>query len=212
MGLNSFLEDMSSKGLYFLYGEAASGKTTIIKIACIDKIKKGKRVLFIDAEKGFSIDRFKQLAGDNYKDYLKNLLLIKVNSFKDQQIKIKNLEDFIKKQDISLIALDTISYYYRTLFKSKPDLAKAMLISQLKILKAISKKIPVLITSQVYEDIKKNKIKAVAYDLIDNYPDVIIRLEKNPRTFIKERPKSEKVTFEIVDQGILGSFAIILSS
>lgn len=205
MGLNSFLQNMSENGLYFLYGEAASGKTTIIKIACIDRIKKGKRVLFIDAEKGFSIDRFKQLAGDNYKDYLKNLLLIKVNSFKDQQIKIKSLEDFIKKQDISLIALDTISYYYRTLFKSKPDLAKAMLISQLKILKTISKNIPVLITSQVYKDIKKNKIRAVAYDIIDKYLDVIIRLEKNPRIFIREKPKGEKITFKIVDQGILFS-------
>nr|MBI4156193.1 hypothetical protein [Candidatus Woesearchaeota archaeon] len=205
MGLNSFLKDMSSNRLYFLYGEAASGKTTIIKIACIDQIKRGKRVLFIDAERGFSIDRFKQLAGENYKDYLKNLLLIKVNSFKDQQIKIKNLEDFIKKQDISLVALDTMSYYYRTLFKSKPDLAKAMLISQLKILKNLSKKMPVLITSQVYKDIKKNKIRAVAYDLINNYPDRVIRLEKNPRMFIMEKPKDEKITFDIVDQGILFS-------
>lgn len=200
-----FLEDIFERenGFLCFYGEAATGKTTLMKLGCIKKLEKGKKVLFIDTENSFSVDRFKQLAGKDYENLLKNLMIFRIKSFKDQQLKINNLRKFLKSEKICLVAVDTISYYYRTLFRSKPDLAKLMMKSQLKILKDISKDILILITNQVYGDINKNRVEAISGKTIGEYCDNIIRLEKSPREIIFEKPEGKKILFKIVEEGIV---------
>ena len=47
-----------------IYGVAGSGKTTIAKLVAIEEAKKSK-VMFIDTENVFCVERFKQLIGDN---------------------------------------------------------------------------------------------------------------------------------------------------
>lgn len=203
MGQIGALEGVYSKnkGFSCFYGESASGKTTMVKIGCIKKLE-SQKVLYLDTENGFSIERFKQIAGKNYEELLKKLLIFKIKSFKDQQLKINNLDRLISEEDISLVIIDTISYYYRTLKASKPTLARSMMISQLRTLKEISKKIPVLITSQVYSDLNDNKIKSIAAGLISNFCDVIIKLEKNPRKIIFNSPNIN-VNFKIVNEGVV---------
>ena len=188
---------------FILWGPPGSGKTTIMKMGGILRLKNNQKVLFMDTENGFSIERFKQIAGENYEDLLKNLLIFRIKSFKDQQVKINQLSKFLEIEKISLIILDTLNYYFRTLLKSKPDLAKSMMRSQLRTLSNISKNIPVMVTSQVYQDLKDNKFKAFGERTINSYSDNIVRLEKEPRKIIIEKPVLEENMFKIVDEGII---------
>ena len=199
-----FLEETlgKNKGFFCFYGESATGKTTAMKMGCIKKILEDKKVLFIDAERGFSIDRFAQLAGENYEDLLKNLFILKVKSFKDQQVKINNLAKLIESEKISLVVVDTISYYYRTLFRSKPDLARLMLKSQLRTLKEISKKILVLMTNQVYSKIDGDGVNAISGKTIEDYCDGVVRLERDPRKIFFEKPNEPEERFMISEVGI----------
>ena len=57
-----------------IYGPAGSGKTNFCMLACVSQAKKANKVIFIDTEGGFSIDRFKQIAGEDYENVLKGSL------------------------------------------------------------------------------------------------------------------------------------------
>ena len=184
MVFNTFDEDLNlvlngnKQEISLIYGAAGTGKTTFCYIASVKKTNNGK-VIFVDTEDGFSLERFEQIAGENYKKLLDSMLVFRVNSFKDQQSKIKNLLNIIKKTKVSLIIIDTMSSYYRRMVKSKPELANKMLNSQLRILKYIAIQIPVIITSQVYTDIENNKISLVGSNIVKNYHKNLIKLQKN---------------------------------
>src|SRR3989344_9107134 len=91
-------------GMNLVYGEGATGKTTIALMLTKDYSKFGK-VIFIDTENGFNFDRFKQISQDDYENCLKNILIFKIKSFQDQIKTIKSLTDV---ENISLIVLDSL--------------------------------------------------------------------------------------------------------
>ena len=47
------------------FGEPASGKNTVCIIASVSTLREGLAVIYIDSE-GFSIERFRQIAGTRY--------------------------------------------------------------------------------------------------------------------------------------------------
>lgn len=193
------LDSFSKFGCFtVLYGPASSGKTTLCLLAAIEQAKNKKKVIFIDTENSFPVERFKQLS-DNM-EILDFIIIIKANNFKSQQEKIKFLLELIKKNKISLVIIDTIGCHYRRLLKHNHELANAMLKSQLNILKSIAKYIPVLITNQVYSDLKGD-FNIVSGNLIKNYAPLLIKLQKNPRKLILENEKKEFL-FEIRNEGI----------
>ena len=49
-----------------IYGPSGSGKTNVAILAALESAEKGK-VIFIDTEGGFSIERAKQLFSNSYK-------------------------------------------------------------------------------------------------------------------------------------------------
>ena len=53
-----------------IYGPAGCGKTNFCMLAAVSQAKKSNKIIFIDTEGGFSADRFKQIAGDDYENYL----------------------------------------------------------------------------------------------------------------------------------------------
>ena len=62
-------------------GPPGSGKTNFCILAACSLARKGNKVLFIDTEGGFSVERIKQIVGENYEDILKNILLLDPTSF-----------------------------------------------------------------------------------------------------------------------------------
>ena len=71
--LNEFF-DLNS-GINLVYGEAATGKTTLALMLACD-FSKFSKVIFIDTENGFNFERFKQISQEYYEKCLKNILKI----------------------------------------------------------------------------------------------------------------------------------------
>jgi len=197
-----------------IYGPAASGKTTLCLLAAISAAKEGK-VIFIDSEGGFSVERLKQLA-KNYKEILEKIFLLKPTTFDEQtkafELLNKAIQDDFQNR-FKLIIVDTISMLYRV--KKEDEDIKELnrkLSYQINLLSQIARKknMPVIITSQVYSDFEdKNSVKLVGGDIIKYSSKCIIELEnvaqnKKRAILIKHRSlPMREVEFEIVSDGII---------
>ena len=69
-----------------IYGPGGSGKTNLCVLVAVSQAKKGNKVIYVDTEWGFSIDRVKQILGEKEKleEVLKNIFLLKPNSFEER--------------------------------------------------------------------------------------------------------------------------------
>ncbi|MFH1500865.1 MAG: DNA repair and recombination protein RadB [archaeon] len=205
-----------------IYGPAGSGKTNLCVLVAASQAKKGKKVIFIDTEGGFSVDRFKQVAGEKYEEALKNILLLKPVSFEEQE---KAFGKMLKElRNVSLIVVDGMTMLYRLeLADVKEDESKVRVINsnlarQLRILAEIArnKLIPVIVTNQTYSEFlseedfragKKPGAKMVGGDLLKYWSKCIIELQqegKNRKAILKKhRSMQEKeLSFYITNSGI----------
>ena len=190
--IDEFLKEYSL--ITTIYGQASTGKTTLAMLAAINQTKQKKKVIFVDTENGFSLERLKQLTPD-YKEILKNISVIRPRTFEEQEKVILNLPK------ASLIIIDTISQFYRMKLKEDNYLTNKSLDKQLRKLKEISKEIPIIINNQVYSDINGN-VNIVGGDMLRNWSDTVIKLEKNPRKLKVEKPDKKEFLFEIEEEGI----------
>jgi len=197
MDLNDILKDC--KEIICFYGEASSGKSLFCFLAMLEKLKEKKKVIFLDIGNSFSLDRFKQLAGEDYENLLDNLLFFKVKNFKDQQLKIKGLKELVKKSKASLVILDSLVFFYRRMVKTRSELSNGMLKSQINYLKDIVKEVPVLVTSEVYLGLKSKQLEPIGGSIIKNNCK-LIKLEKKPRKLILD---DKEIFFNIVEKGIV---------
>lgn len=224
--LNKWLYGGYEKGIVtMIAGSPGSGKTNMSILAACSQAKKGNKVIFIDTEGGFSSDRVKQIVGENYEEILKNILLITPADFNEQQKVFKTLNNYLKKEQISLIVVDGMAMLYRLeLGDARQDGDNTIrevnleVARQMKLLAEISKnqQIPVVVTNQVYmgylseEDWKKGmerEVNIVGGDLLQYWCKCIIELrnEKGKRRAIlkKHRSQPEKeMGFEIRNEGI----------
>ena len=68
------------KGINLIYGESATGKTTLALQESLRFAKENKRVLYVDTENGFSVERLKQM-DDNYREALNKIFLVQPKNF-----------------------------------------------------------------------------------------------------------------------------------
>jgi DNA repair protein RadB len=197
-----------------LYGGAGTGKTNLCLLAAVSQAKKGKKVIFIDTEGGFSVERVKQIAdGENVEDVLKNILLLKPTNFAEQK---KSFETLLKelKKEVSLIVVDGMTILYRLDFadareKDEKEVQKinSELVRQIKTLAEIARKkeIPVLVTNQVYS--WEDESRRVGGDILKYWGKCLIELvnDKGRREvrLVKHRSLAEKsLTFVIDNKGV----------
>ena len=207
-------------------GPPGSGKTNFAVLVSCSQAKKKNKVLFIDTEGGFSIDRIKQIVGKDYKDYLENIILSQPTSFEEQKKLFVKLLEQIKKEHIKLIIVDGMAMLYRlelgdAVRSGEDEKIKDVnreVAEQMRILAEISRKqkIPIIITNQVYneflseEDWKKGaerQTNIVGGDLFKYWSKCIIELKqdkgKRKAILIKHRSLPEKeFSFEIRSEGI----------
>lgn len=182
-----------------IYGEGGTGKTTLCLLAAINHAINNKKVIFLDSENNFSTERFNQLLNKRNNECIKNILILKIKNFNLQHSQIKSLEGI---KNISLIIIDSLTHYYRRLHSREPEIAKAMLARQLKILSNIAQTgIPIIVTSQVYSDFNNN-INPLGREILSKFSSKIIKLEKDPRKLILEKPDKKESKFEIINEGI----------
>ena len=94
-----------------VYGPSGSGKTTLCILAAVSVAKRGKKVIFIDTEGGFSPERMAQISPD-YKKLLDNIIFLRPSSFKEQKNDFEKLKDLVNDK-IGIIIVDTIAMLYR---------------------------------------------------------------------------------------------------
>ena len=192
--------DGYGKEISLIYGPGASGKTTLVKLAAMGQLKLGKKVVFVDTENSFSVDRFMQLCGPNYLYYLNRLLLLKANGFDEQ---CRRIDSLIRLVDIDLIVIDSLGIHYRKEVRNNPKEINTKMDRQLRILTEITRKgIPVLITNQVSQNPETGEIKSVGGDMVKNWVKRLIELKKDPRRIFLIRPEERSAEFEIVNEGI----------
>ena len=163
-----------------LYGPAGSGKSNFCMIAAAEQARNGKKVIFIDTEGGFSVDRLSQVGDESL---MKNILVLKATSFSEQKEIFnrlfeellenksyskyaRHMKESVPKKDIGLMIVDSIAMLYRLEMgnargegdESKINSINRGLAWQLKVLSEISRKknIPIIVTNQVYSDFVKN--------------------------------------------------------
>jgi len=207
-----------------IYGPAGSGKTNLCLMATVAQASKGKKVIFVDTEGGFSLSRLNQLASH---EVMKNILLFKVTNFNEQTETFSKLLNLLKK-DIGLVVVDSMVMLYRLEIgeanqeknTSKIYEINEALAKQMRILNEIARKkqIPVIITNQVYSEFlnkedfesgKEKRVSMVGGDILKYWSKCIIELqnigENRKRAILKKhRNIPEKYfIFNIFDKGII---------
>jgi DNA repair protein RadB len=210
--LDALLEGGFEGGaITLLFGEAGSGKTNICLQVASMVAASGKKVIYIDTE-GVSLERLKQIAGDNYEEVMKNILFFEPHTFDDQE---KFVEKAVKLAESSLevgvMILDSATIHYRLTRNDEEKGIRKSLSPQLaKLLAAArSKDIPIILTSQVYTDIQKDTFEPLGGHVLLHNAKAIIRLDKagtsaRRAVIIKHRHLEEgkKADFRLTNEGV----------
>ncbi len=223
--LNKWLHGGYEKDVItMLAGPPGSGKTNFVILAACSQASKGNKVLFMDTEGGFSVDRVRQIVGDDYEEVLKNIFLLEPTDFEEQKKDFSLLLNKIKKEHVGLIVVDSMTSLYRLElgeFRKNESKIKELnwkVAEQMRTLAEISRKqkIPVILTNQVYsgflseEDLKKGvkrEANIVGGDLLKYWSKCIIELQienrKRIAILLKHRSMpSKELNFEVRDKGI----------
>jgi DNA repair protein RadB len=218
--VNSLVRGLEPRSLTSLYGAPGTGKTNLCLLAAVDCVKSGGRVVYIDTEGGFSLERLRQIT-NMHQDVLDRTALIEPRDFQEQRRAIRELE----KHQVELFVVDSMVAMYRLEYAEKNEAGKPgyeagravleanrELSRQLSVLSGLAreKKVPVLVTAHTFRHWETGLNEIVGGDAIKYWSKVIVYLEKTGRmserkaTLIKHRylPEWGSVKFSIVNEGI----------
>ncbi|NYT06983.1 MAG: DNA repair and recombination protein RadB [Methanomicrobiales archaeon] len=191
-----------------LYGGPGSGKSVLCIIAAVSCLRAGKGVIFIDTE-GFSIERFRQVAGDDAEALARDLILYEPHDFEQQGIMITGIGKHVAGGRIGLIVMDSATGLYRTQLDRGTDTMQRLSRQIIHLLGYARKHtIPVLITNQVYMDIQRNVFIGLGGTALAHISKVIVRIDRlnGTRRAVLEkhrsRPGGGSFAFDIVERGI----------
>lgn len=196
---------LERKTITQLFGEPGSGKSTLCLLAVVAVLRSGMKVIFFDTE-GFSVERFRQLAGPDAETIAERLFIFEPSDFERQGLMIAESERLMKKGDIGLLAMDSATALYRTELGATRD-AQRRLARQMVHILGLAKKfdIPVIITNQVYVDVETDEYRGLGGTSLLHISKVIVRVEKKDgvrrATLVKHRSLPEGAFFDFVITG-----------
>ncbi|MFB6199257.1 MAG: DNA repair and recombination protein RadB [Candidatus Nanohaloarchaea archaeon] len=195
-----------------VFGESGSGKTQLCVQAAAETAKDGGNVIYIDTEKGFSPERFKQIASE---EELERLSFKEPIDFSQQKEAIESLEAKAEEIQPELIVVDSLVSLYR--LKAKGDQVQEVnqeLSRQLSQLSKVARKhdIPVLVTNQVYTSFDENELELVGRDVPRYWSKCLLKLSKQDEGIRKAEiekhrsmPEGKNTRFKIVKEGLAQS-------
>lgn len=201
---------LERKTLTQFVGEPAAGKTTLCLIAAAACLRAGLTVVWIDTE-GFSVERFRQVAGDAAETLAGRLVLYEPVDFVQQGSMILDADRVLKTNKVGLIVMDSATALYRTELDRGRDAMQA-LTRQMLMLLGYAKRydVPVIITNQVYVHTPTNRYAGLGGTALEHISKAIVRLEKKVgmgerrARLAKHRslPESASFDFEMTGSGI----------
>jgi DNA repair protein RadB len=189
-----------------IYGEPASGKSTLCLMAAVATLRAGGSVIYIDTE-GFSVERFTQVAGGHAAEFADRLYLFEPLDFAQQGTMLADAEGLLRKRDgapVDLVVMDSATALYRTELDLGREALRRLSHHMIKLL-GLAKKydIPALITNQIYMDVERDRVAGLGGTALEHLSKAIIRLEKKDggvrRAMLrKHRSRPEGLTFDFV--------------
>ncbi len=177
-------------GVTLVYGEPASGKTTLAISAAANllRLDHAAKVLYIDSDSKFTPTRFTQMTGDE--GSLRQLIYIRPSTFEEQADVIDRLPEQLNTGDLTCV--DSVTGLYRVeggntqkTFSENKELNR-----QLGSLKetALTIGVAVLLTGQVRSviDSPVPTVEPVAQRLLRFWSDTVIRIENTATQGVKQ--------------------------
>jgi DNA repair protein RadB len=210
------LDDMLDGGvesgcLTLLYGEAGTGKTNLCLTLARNLALQGRKTIFVDSE-GVSLQRLKQMSGEEQESVLKEVLVSEVHSLDDQDRMITQAIKLVEgNSDVGLIVVDSMTMFYRLASKDEERAERRVLAGESAKLLTLARRrnVPVVVTSQVYTDIETGTFEALGGNVLHHNAKTIIRLErlapgKRRAVLMKHRHLAEGRTavFYLTNNGI----------
>jgi len=197
--------------LTLLYGEAGSGKTNVCLQVARNVAREGRRVAYIDTE-GVSLERLRQMCGDDFDALLPRILFSEPYSNEEQEKLIGQAVKMVDQAtDLGLIVVDSATMHYRLTLRDDDPEERRSLARQVARLLRVSRKsdIPVVLTSQVWTDIEKGTIEPLGGHMLSHNCKSLVRLEKvgpalRRAVRVKHRhlAEGEAVRFRLTGRGV----------
>jgi len=197
--------------LTLIYGEAGTGKTNLCLVLANNLAQQGRKTVYVDSE-GVSLQRLRQMAGEDQERALRGVLVSEVHSLEEQDRMIgKAIKLAEGNPDIGLIVVDSITMFYRLASKDDERAERRVLAGQSAKLLTLARKmnLPVVVTSQVYTDVETGAFEALGGNVLHHNAKTIIRLEwlapsKRRAVLMKHRHLAEgrAAVFYLTDRGI----------
>ena len=180
--LDRLLGNMSTGEIALIYGEPATGKSTLLLQTAVQAARNGSRTLFIDADHAFYAERLSGLSG-NRPEVSEQILVSKPNSLADLTCLLSKLNNYISPE-VGLVVVDTMTSLYRKEMDGNKNLfsLNRELNLQLAYLLQTARifGFPVLITSQVRSsprsDTLRSELEPVATRVLEYWAQRVLRM------------------------------------
>jgi DNA repair protein RadB len=167
-----------------IYGEGGSGKTIFCLEVAVRVARDGRWVFYVDTE-GVSVDRLRAIAGEDLERILKRFLLSTPKDLEEQTRAIATACALARegKRPVGLIVVDSATFYYRlSLSGSDEDEARQALSLELAdlVVTALRAHVPVLITNQVWRNVKDGTLEPLGGSFLNHAAKTILRFDRLP--------------------------------
>jgi DNA repair protein RadB len=193
-----------------IYGPPSAAKTNFCLLAMT--AVKDKKILYVDTEGSFSLARFKQVCPD-YEEVLERTIFLTPTTYLEQ----KDAFEFMRKavdEKFGLIIIDSIASLYRlelAMSNDIPNVNRELGLHMAMLTEiARKRKIPVILTNQIYLDFDdKLRTKTIGGDTVKYWSRTMLEIQKikgDLRKVIITKHRSIKEgnfsTFRIVQSGL----------
>lgn len=194
-----------------VYGPPGSGKTNVALQSAVGVADSGGGVVYIDTE-GLSLERFRQIAGDNYKEVAREFMVKEVYDFEEQASAVRDVENLAS--EVEFVVLDSATGLYRLERDEEDGPPLQRLTRQVTHLTGLARRydLAVLLTNQVYTKMDEGveEVRPLGGRMVQHWTKAIIELEiigEGRRRAVlhkhRSRPTGERTRFSITPNGVV---------